>query len=538
MSHTSQVVIQNLTYNTPDNKSIFNDLTLSFGGGKTAIIGKNGSGKTTLVKLMVGELLPTLGSVRLHGTAAVCPQDLKVFSHNTIADVFNVTAKLDALASIIAGSVNVEDFTVLDEDWQVEQRIQSQLNKFGLEQLSMRRRLDTLSGGEITRLWLAKVFATNADFLILDEPTNNLDIITKQLFYEQIENYKGSLIIISHDRQLLTLMQQIVDITTLGVKTYSGNYLDYLEQRETERAAKERQLADAKKALQKTQASIQTTREKRTQRESQGVRLRKSGGQAKIILDGMQQRAEQTQGKLATREEHMLDKAQKDLTSAKANVEIVAEIKLKLPKTKVPNGKMVVNLEEVGFSYPDNINMLIDKFNFTIVGPKRIALIGANGCGKTALVKLITGELVPVAGKVTRGVDSIKYLDQHASLLEPQLSILDNFKKFNPQVKETEAHLSLARFLFRNQDALKLVANLSSGEKTRVLLASILLAEQPPQLLILDEPTNHLDLASIVAIEEALNCYEGALLVISHDENFIANVSVTEIVKPPFVGRV
>jgi ATPase subunit of ABC transporter with duplicated ATPase domains len=333
------------------------------------------------------------------------------------------------------------------------------------------------------------------------------------------------------------LMQQIVEITVLGIKTYGGNYLDYLEQRETERAAKERQLADAKKSLQKTKRSIQTTREKRTQRESQGVRLRKSGSQAKIILDGMRQRAEQTQGKLATREEHMLDKAQKGLTSAKANVEIVAEIKLKLPKTKVPNGKMVVNLEQVGFSYPDNTNMLIDNFNFTIVGPKRIALMGANGCGKTTLVKLITGEFVPVVGKVTRGVDSIKYLDQHASLLEPQLSILDNFKKFNPQVKETEAHLNLARFLFRNQDALKLVANLSSGEKTRALLASILLAEQPPQLLILDEPTNHLDLASIVAIEEALNCYEGALLVISHDEVFIENIGVTEVVQLPFVGR-
>lgn len=530
MSHTSQIIIQNLFYKTPDDKSILEDLTLSFGIVKTAIVGKNGCGKTTLVKLISGELLPSSGSIKLKATIAICPQNLNDFIYGTVADVFDATAKLNALEKIIAGGVDENDFTTLNDDWTIQTRLQTQLKEYGLEKLDLRRQLNTLSGGEITRLWLAKVFATNADFLILDEPTNNLDITARQLLYKKVMSYEKNIIIISHDRKLLELMQQIIEISPTGVKIYGGNYSSYLKQKNAEQMAKERQLTDAKKALQKTKQSIQITQEKRAQRESQGVRLRKSGSQAPIILDGMQQRATRTQGKLATREGQMLTKAQKTFDEAKANVEINEEFKFILPKTKVPNGKIVVCLEQVGFSYPNSKRSIIDHFDLVVTGPERIAIIGDNGSGKTTLVKLIMGTLAPTAGKITRGIETIRYLDQHASLLVPQLSILDNFKVFNPELKETEARFYLARFLFRDRDVLKLVTNLSNGEKTRTLLACILMAKQPPQLLILDEPTNHLDLTSIAAIESALNCYEGSLIAISHDEFFINNIAVTKTI--------
>jgi len=530
MRHTSQITIQNLSYKTPDDKSIFADLTLSFGTGKTAIVGKNGSGKTTLVKLIAGELLPSSGSIKLNGTVAICPQNLNAFAQSTIADIFNVTTKLHALEKITSGSAHENDFTILDDDWNIQERIQKQLQEFALEKLDLWRQLDTLSGGEITRLWLAKIFATHADFLILDEPTNNIDITARRLLYEKIISYSKNLIIISHDRKLLELMQQIIEITAAGIKIYGGNYSDYLEQKNAQQTATERQLADAKKVLQKTKQSIQTTREKRAKHEAHGVRLRKSGSQAPILLDAMQQRAEKNQGRLATREELMLAKAQNTLDEAKANIEISEEFKFSLPETKVPNGKIVVCLEQVGFSYPNSNEQIVDNFYLTITGPERIAIVGANGSGKTTLVKLITGALTQATGKITRGIENIRYLDQHASLLDPKLSIIDNFKVFNPQIKETEARFCLARFLFRDRDALKLVMNLSNGEKTRAMLACILMAKQPPQLLILDEPTNHLDLAGIAAIESALNCYEGAMIVISHDEVFIDNIAVTKTI--------
>ncbi|CAL7963553.1 hypothetical protein GAMM_40319 [Gammaproteobacteria bacterium] len=229
----------------------------------------------------------------------------------------------------------------------------------------------------------------------------------------------------------------------------------------------------------------------------------------------------------------MLAKAQKSLNEAKANIEISEEFKFSLPETKVPNGKIVICLEQVGFSYSNSNKQIIDNFDLTVTGPERIAIVGSNGSGKTTLVKLITGTLIQATGKITREIENIRYLDQHMSLLDPKLSIFDNFEIFNPQIKETEARFCLARFLFRDRDALKIVMNLSNGEKTRVMLACVLMAKQPPQLLILDEPTNHLDLTSIAAIESALNCYEGAMIVISHDEVFINNIAVTKTISLP-----
>jgi ATPase subunit of ABC transporter with duplicated ATPase domains len=532
MSHFSKIIIQNLFYKTQDNKNIFEDLTISLGFGKTAIIGKNGCGKTTLVKLIAGEFLPTSGSIRLNGTVAICPQDFSIFNYNTIADVFGATEKLEALERIASGSINSNDFTILNDDWGIQNRIQEQLKECGLEYLSLWRKLSTLSGGEITRLWLAKTFATNIDFLLLDEPTNNLDIASRKMLYHKITNYKNKLIIISHDRKLLELMDQIIEINTSGIKIYGGNYYDYLEQKNTEKLAKERHFEDAKKTMQKTKQSIQTSQEKRAQRETQGKRLGKSGSQAPIILDAMKRNASKNQGKMATRENQMLIKAQKVLDEARANIEINEEFKFALPKTNVSNGKLVLALEQVSFMYPTNKEFIpiINNFNLNITGPERVALVGNNGCGKTTLVKLITGELTPTSGKITQGIKNIGYLDQQISLLKPNISVLDNFKIFNPDFKENESRLHLARFLFRNQEALKPVAYLSSGEKIRAMLACILMAKQPPQLLILDEPTNYLDLISISTIEEALNCYEGALIVISHDETFTENIAITKTI--------
>ncbi|CAL7963565.1 hypothetical protein GAMM_40323 [Gammaproteobacteria bacterium] len=161
MQHTSQIIIQNLSYKTPDDKSVFEDLTLAFGVGKIAIIGKNGSGKTTLVKLIASELSPSSGSIKLSGTVAICPQNLNAFAHSTIADVFNATAKLNALEKITAGNALENDFAVLNDDWSIQERIQKQLKEFDLKKLDLRHKLNTLSGGEITKLWLAKIFAVN-----------------------------------------------------------------------------------------------------------------------------------------------------------------------------------------------------------------------------------------------------------------------------------------------------------------------------------------------------------------------------------------
>jgi len=244
----------------------------------------------------------------------------------------------------------------------------------------------------------------------------------------------------------------------------------------------------------------------------------------------MKERSGKTSGKLSTKEERLLKNAERQLQEAKEKIEVINQIKIELPKTYVPSRKMVAKLENVTFMYEGQNRSIINNYSLIVSGPERIALMGDNGSGKTTLVKLIQGILKPCNGKINVGVSQISYLDQNISILNPALTILDNYKKLNPDIKETNARFNLADFLFRNVDVLKRVSDLSSGEKLRVALACVLTSNEPPQLLILDEPTNHLDLESTAALESALSCYQGALIVISHDTQFIKNVGVSRTI--------
>ena len=223
----------------------------------------------------------------------------------------------------------------------------------------------------------------------------------------------------------------------------------------------------------------------------------------------------------------MTKDAEERLKQAKAQVEITNEIYIDLPKTAVPTTKMILRMEDVSFSYANT--PIIKDFSLTMKGPERLALVGSNGSGKTTLVRLIRGVLEPDSGSIEVGAAGVRYLDQRVDCLNLDESILENYRRLNPGVKETEAHLNLAHFLFRNKDALKFVRDLSGGEKLRAALACVLTSDRPPQLLILDEPTNHLDLVSMAALESALRCYQGAMIIISHDQCFLEDVGVERV---------
>ena len=530
MLHRPQILIQQLNYSTNDNKSIFNDLMLSFVQKKTAIAGRNGIGKSTLLKIIVGNLQPVSGNINLSGTISYCPQNLSSHLNKTVSEALGVTEKLAALERIEQGSVDTQDFEIASEDWDLKSQLENQLRLFKLADIELNRQLSSISGGELTRLYLAKVFFENSDFIILDEPTNNLDLTSKQLLYEAIKRWNKGLIVVSHDRYLLGLMEQIIELTSIGAKVYGGNYEHYIEQKALAYTAISRQLNDAKKQINKTKETIQASREKHEQREAKGNRTRKSGGQSKLILDSMKERSDKTKGKLSTKEERLLKDAKIQMQEAKKKIEIINQIKIDLPKTYVPSHKMIATLEKVTFIYEEQTKPIVNNFSLVISGHERIALLGNNGSGKTTLVKLIQGILKPFQGEINIGASRVSYLDQNTSILNPELTILENYKQHNPEIKETDARFNLADFLFRNIDALKKVSNLSGGEKLRAALACVLTSAHPPQLLILDEPTNHLDLESITALESALSCYQGALIIISHDMQFIENVGVVRMI--------
>lgn len=340
MTHQPQILIQQLNYLISDNKSIIKDLTLSFGQQKIAIVGRNGIGKSTLLKLVTGELQPASGQIDLSGMIAYCPQNFSLYMNQTVADVLGVTEKLAALNRIHQGDVDLKDFEIVGDGWNMNSQVAEQLKLFGLAEIHLNRLLNSLSGGEMTRLWLAKVFFEKADFIMLDEPTNNLDLKSKQLLYEAIRRWNKGLIVVSHDRYLLGLMDQIIELTSIGVKTYGGNYDHYLEQKSLEQAAITRQLNDAKKERNKTKEAVQKIREKHEQREAKGSKARKSGGQAKMILDSMKERSGKTSGKLSTKEDRLLKNSERELQEAKEKIEISNQIKIELPKTYVPSHKM------------------------------------------------------------------------------------------------------------------------------------------------------------------------------------------------------
>ena len=243
-----------------------------------------------------------------------------------------------------------------------------------------------------------------------------------------------------------------------------------------------------------------------------------------MALDAAAERAEGTGSRLARTAERQQAQSSKALADAKAGVERVRRLAFDLPPSGLAGTKMVLSLEGVGFAWPAGRSVLAG-VDLRITGPERIAVSGPNGAGKTTVLRLAAGDLEPTVGVIRRGVAAAR-LDQRAALLEDHETLLENFMRLNPRGDPHAAHEALARFLFRNVAAEKRAGTLSGGERLRAALACVLCSETPPQLLILDEPTNHLDLQSIEAIEQALAGFDGALLVVSHDEDFLCGINV------------
>jgi ATPase subunit of ABC transporter with duplicated ATPase domains len=520
------LICENLSYSIGE-KNILRNISLSLGQEKTGLVGSNGVGKTTLIRLLVGELQPQIGSIYVGGKIGYLPQNFVANKEDTIAAVLGIEQKLSALEKINSGSAAQIDFEIVGDDWDVQEKAKIALSKVNLSHLDLSRKIKNLSGGETTRLFFARLLLSNPDFLILDEPTNNLDQESRLALYESINSFDGGVLVVSHDRKLLSFMNQIIELSSLGTKIYGGNFEDYVEQKSIEQEALAQDLVDAQKFLRKTKKVVQETKEKYEKRVSMGNKERHEGSQPKMVLDYHKGRAEVTKSKLEARTDKQIDTAKDKLNLAKSKIEQKDFLDFDLEATRVHNSKIVVDIKNLTFAYP-GCNPIIKDLNLTIVGPKRIALVGQNGSGKTTLLKLIMGQLTPTAGSIKVGVEYFVYLDQNLSILDPKQTILENFKRLNPIVKETDCRLRLATFLFSHDAVGKNVEVLSGGEKMRVALACIFMSDTPPQLVILDEPTNNMDLESIASMEKALQNYKGALIVVSHDEVFLQNIEVAD----------
>ena len=243
----------------------------------------------------------------------------------------------------------------------------------------------------------------------------------------------------------------------------------------------------------------------------------------------MARRAEESGGRANRLAERQRAEAETALEQARAGVERLKLLAFELPPSGLAAGRRVLSLDRVGFAWPGQ-PPLLDAVSFEMIGPRRVAITGPNGSGKTTLLKLIAGDLTPTRGEIFRG-GRMALLDQRTAVLDDGETILANFRRLNPADDDNACRAALARFLFRNDAALRPVAELSGGERLRAALACVLAGQAPPQLLILDEPTNHLDLDSIAAIEAAVAGYDGAVLVVSHDADFLTAVGIEREVR-------
>jgi ATPase subunit of ABC transporter with duplicated ATPase domains len=516
------ITLDGLTYRAPDGRTLLENLTLVFGGERTGLVGANGCGKTTLLRLVLGELTPAAGTIAVRGRIGALRQSLAPPPDASLADLLGASEDLARLERIDRGEASEADLA--DADWSLPARLEAALAEVGLAGFDLARSAASLSGGEITRAHLARLLIARPDVILLDEPTNNLDSDARATVRRVLADWRGGALVVSHDRAVLRGMDRIVEISGLGARVYGGGYDLYAQRRDEEAAAAERDLETAVREARRMEREIQATRERQDRRDAAGLRAKARGDQPRIVLNAMGARAEQTRGGQDRLADRKRADARATLDMARARVERLRRLEFDLPSSGLPAGKLVLAFEAVGFAWPGS-EPLLSGVTFRISGPARFAVSGPNGAGKTTLIRLAAGDLAPTSGRVTRGSPAV-VLDQRAALLRDDQTLLENYRRLNPATDDNTAHAALARFLFRNVAAMKLAGDLSGGERLRAALACVLMGSRPPQLVILDEPTNHLDLASIGAVESALAAYDGALLVVSHDEDFLAAVGV------------
>ncbi|MFF3913894.1 ABC-F family ATP-binding cassette domain-containing protein [Streptomyces sp. NPDC001852] len=510
-----------LSFTWADGTTVFDGLDIAFGPGRTGLVGVNGSGKTTLLKLLAGELTPADGTVKVSGEVGHLPQNVTLDTALRVDEALGIAERRAALHAIEAGDAAEEHFETLGDDWDVEERALVTLGELGLGHIGLDRTVGEVSGGESVLLRLAALLLRRPDVLLLDEPTNNLDLYARRRLYQAVSAWPGVLVVVSHDRELLDLVDQIADLRSGEVTWFGGNFSAYEEALAVEQEAAERMLRVAEADVRRQKRELADAQVKLARRKRYGQKMWDSKREPKIVMGARKRAAQESAGKHRIMHEARLAEARERLDEAVEAVRDDDEIRIDLPSTAVPPGRQVLTLENLETACHARVEGILD-----LRGPERIALVGRNGAGKTTLLRTVAGELAPVAGEALAHVP-LRFLPQRLDVLDGALTVAENVARFAPGATNNRIRARLARFLFRGARADQMAATLSGGERFRAALAALMLAEPAPQLLLLDEPTNNLDMASVRQLASALESYEGALLVAGHDLPFLESIGIT-----------
>ncbi len=495
------ITLNNVSLEWPNGTTCFSDLNAVFSSHLTGLIGDNGSGKTSLIRVILSELEPSAGSVERPSNIAYLPQDLGLRPDTTVSDLFGVTEIIEAIKAVEGGQFDPELFETIGDRWNVTDEIRAVLSSHGLDLLP-ERPLSTLSGGEAVRVALAVLMADSPDFIVMDEPTNNLDPQAKAQLIESLPNFSVPVLVVSHDRDLLETVSEIAELHGGQLRFFHGNYSAYRETLAREQGAAMREVRD-KKAVHRKQVrereAMQTRIARDTRRGNKFSANKRKPGMA-MGLD--KDRSEKTAARRGAAHAESVDLSFAAYMQAKEKVRDDEHVFIELPGTAVANGTRVVEIP-----------------GLSVVGPERVRITGPNGSGKTTLLNSVAD------GSTGYVVGNVGYLRQRI-VLDPEKTVLELVSKANASADPQYIRDQLAQLLFQNETVHASVGTLSGGERFRVEFARILLSSPAPQLLLLDEPTNNIDISTMNWLVSALESYAGAILLVSHDEDFCERMNL------------
>ena len=522
----SAITLRDVTLEWPDGSVALDRVSGSFLPGRTGLVGKNGAGKSTLLRLIAGELAPTSGHIDTAGDVGYLAQTLTLAGDATIADLLGIHGILEAIRAVESGDVAEAHFDTIGDDWDIESRADEALGRIGFAASDLDRRVSEVSGGEAMLVAITGLRIRRTAITLLDEPTNNLDRPTRARLAELVDEWPGTLVVVSHDLELLERMEHTTELHAGTLTTFGGPYSEWQAHLEQEQAAALQAARSAQQTLKSEKRQRVEAETKLARRERTAKKTQKDGGIPKIIQGRRASSAQEAAGSLRNTLDDKVRAAQSALDAADARVREDEHIHLTLPDPGVPRGRRIAEFEDGGRTV-------------VVQGPERVAIVGANGSGKSTLIAQLLGQREgdpdrPAARLVT---DAVGYLPQRLDGLVDDESAIQNVQRVAPGTEQGAIRNQLARLLLRGDAVDRPVRTLSGGERFRVSLATLLLADPPAQLLVLDEPTNNLDIASVQQLAEALDAYRGALLVVSHDFGFLKRIGIDTVLALDEEGR-
>jgi ATPase subunit of ABC transporter with duplicated ATPase domains len=525
------LILQGVAYRQPNKDLLFENINASINtGDKIALIGNNGTGKSTLLRLLAGDLAPSAGTITSNANPYYVPQHFGQYDSCTVAKALGVDKKLNALHKILAGDTSAAQFDLLADDWTIEERCNEAMEYWGLQDINLQRAMVTLSGGQKTKVFLAGIDIHQPGIVLLDEPSNHLDAKSRIILYEYIQKAKHSLVVVSHDRTLLNMLDTVYKLDKKGIHIYGGNYDFYAEQKRIESEALQHDLKSKEKVFRKAKETERETMERQQKLDARGKKKKEKAGVPTIAMNTLRNNAEKSTARIKAVHTGKLDSLSREIGELRNQLPGIDKMRISFDDSTLHTGKILVSGTVLNYHLHDR-PLWKQGLTIEIASGDRIAIKGDNGSGKTTLLKLILGQVEPTEGTIRRNSLQTVYIDQDYSIVNSKLSLYEQAQQFNSgALPGHEIKNQLNRFLFTKEFWDKPCNTLSGGERMRLCLCCLSIYSKAPDMIILDEPTNNLDMQNIEILTMAISEYKGTLVVVSHDAYFLGQVNTTSVI--------